>query len=319
MGSIKSLIGLLVLGMVLFNGLAYRHARAFFNYVEEGGELPRLESLDRGQKMQMLVTGIRLPKPRAHLHPQQMGLPSRDLALPGRDGMSLAAWRISALHPVATVIMFHGYNSEKSGLLLEAGLFYQLGCEVILVDFPGAGDSPGTEVSLGMHEAEDVASVYRWARENIPGRPIILYGHSMGGAAVLRAMALMDVAPDAAVIESVFDTLLNAIRNRFSLLSVPATPGAEALLFWGSVQLGANGFSHQPVRYAERVKVPVMLVHGKLDNRASWEGAVDIQEHLGGYGRLLLLDRAGHVNPSAFDRETWMNEVSLFIQESLFR
>ncbi len=294
--------------LVAFNIIAWRHARFFFEYVPEGVRTPPPERLSAWQKAALLVKGVYLTKPAAHDTPASRGMPYEEITAPGRDGLTLAAWRIPSADSRTTVLLFHGYNSEKSGLLPEAHLFFQLGFSVVMVDFPGAGASPGYRTSLGIFEAEDVAVVLRWARERFPDQQIVLYGHSMGAAAVMRSIALNGARPDAVVIESVFDSLLRAIRFRFALLHVPSWPAAETLLFWGSVQLGANGFAHQPVRYAEAIDVPALVVHGRFDSRADWRAAEEIHRRLAGEKALLLVD-AGHGNPALADVNAWQEKV----------
>ena len=90
----------------------------------------------------------------------------------------------------------------------------------------------------------------------------MLYGASMGAAAVLRA-AVGTVAPRAVVLEAPFDRLVTTVVHRFEamgFLAMLALPGAAVLVFWGSVDGGFNGFAHNPADYAARVAVPT-LVH----------------------------------------------------------
>ncbi|NOK62221.1 MAG: alpha/beta fold hydrolase [Chloroflexi bacterium AL-W] len=77
-----------------------------------------------------------------------------------------------------------------------------------------------------------------------------LYGVSMGSSAILRAVALHDLDPDVLILEGVFDRLTTTTRHRFAAFGVPVFPATELLLFWGSVQMGYNGFRHNPVGYA---------------------------------------------------------------------
>jgi hypothetical protein len=53
----------------------------------------------------------------------------------------------------------------------------------------------------------------------------------MGAAAVLRAVARCGVQPDAIIVESVFDNMLNTVRHRFEAMGVPSFPGAQLLVF----------------------------------------------------------------------------------------
>jgi alpha-beta hydrolase superfamily lysophospholipase len=315
MGSIKPLIAIGAAGLIIFNAMVYKVAEDFFRYSATGTRLPPIEQLAWKDKIRLPFTGgLRLPKPRAHSAPDRWGLPFEEISAPGRDGLTLAGWIIPVEDADTTVVIFHGYNSEKSGLLPEARLFNQMGFETLLVDFPGAGGSPGFVTSLGIYEALDVAAVFDWVKKERPDHRVVLYGHSMGAAAVMRAMAKHGVRPDVAVIESGFDTLLGAIRNRFRLAGLPPSPAAEILLFWGSVQLRANGFAHRPIDFAADITAPTMIIHGKKDDRADWQGAVAIFNRLSGKKSLLLIDAAGHVNPSSFDPKRWLEDVSSFIR-----
>lgn len=302
------------LGVVAVNVLAYHHASSFFFYRDGGERTPSPESLSWARKLGVLITGIRVPKPVAHSDPSDFGLTFSDISVPGREGMALAGWLIDRPDADTVVVLFHGYSSERSGLLPEARVFAELGCRVVMVDFPGSGGSPGNRTTLGIDEARDVATVFDWIATVYPDRRIVLYGHSMGGAAIMRSMALLDVRPDAAVVESVFDSLLEAIRQRFRLMSVPPFPLAEILLFWAGYQLDADGFGHDVVAYAGQVTAPTLILHGAGDTRADWRRAQRVFEALAAERKAMkVIAGAGHVNPCLADPAAWREAVGAFL------
>lgn len=309
----RRVIILFFAAFILLNAMAYRHARAFFFYTDGEARTPAPEHLGWRQKLDVLIRGIHVPKPKAHSTPVEHQMDYESIQVPGRSAETLAAWRIPREGADAMAILFHGYNSEKSGLLPEAKLLYGLGLEIVMVDFHGHGDSPGQQTTLGIREADDVAAVLAWARSVWPDRKIYLYGHSMGGAAVLRAVGVLNATPDGAIVESIFDTLLNAIRFRFHLLSVPAFPSAEILLFWGSQQLGVNGFRHDLRAYARHARVPVLVSHGTNDRRAALAGARDVHDGLAGPKSFISMEGAGHVNPALINPAFWSERVRLFL------
>ena len=132
-------------------------------------------------------------------------------------------------------------------MVAEARAFLDMGCSVLLVDFRGSGDSSESYTTVGYYEAEDVAAAVDYARKQLPHSKTILYGGSMGAAAVLRAVASCDVQPDAIIAEAIFDKMLNTVRHRFEAMGVPSFPSAQLLVFWGGRQAGFNGFAHNPV------------------------------------------------------------------------
>ena len=81
-----------------------------------------------------------------------------------------------------------------------------------MVDFYGSGDSSGESTSFGYYEADDVVAVLEQAPDD---RRIILYGISMGGAALMRACAELDAKPDAIIVESVFPNFRETVAARF--------------------------------------------------------------------------------------------------------
>jgi len=128
-------------------------------------------------------------------------------------------------------------------------------------------------VDVAATEAEDVAAAVRHAQEHLSYSKLILYGQSMGAAAVLRAVHNCGARPDAIIVEAVFDKMLNTVGHRFGAMGLPAFPGAQLLVFWGGIQAGFNGFAHNPVDYAAGVRCPILFLHGDDDPRARLEEA----------------------------------------------
>src|SRR5689334_22381190 len=126
--------------------------------------------------------------------------------------------------------MFPGYAASKDALLSTATAFRDMGYGLLLVDFRGEGGSTGTNTTLGVREAVDVARATDYAKQEWPGQPVILYGVSMGAAAVLRAVAVESVRPTALILESPFDTMLDAVHNRFNAMGLPASPASEMIV-----------------------------------------------------------------------------------------
>jgi alpha-beta hydrolase superfamily lysophospholipase len=167
-------------------------------------------------------------------------------------------------------------------LLPEAEAFHAMGNACFLVDFPGSGGSAGDVTTVGYGEAADVDRAVKYVRGRWPGLPVILFGRSMGSAAALRALAVEGTRADAAVLECPFDRMLSTVEARFALMRVPSFPCARLLLFWGSVQLGFNGFRHNPADYARAVETPVLLLHGENDPNVNAAQTRSVYENLRG-------------------------------------
>jgi pimeloyl-ACP methyl ester carboxylesterase len=299
---------------VLLNAVACTQARAATHFVADGAPLEALIAQPLPQQLGALLTGVRIPRPLNRATPAEHYLPYETRAIGLPNGEQLEAWYVPQPQPRGIALMFVGYAGVKEGALTPAAKLYQWGYSSLLVDFRGVGGSSRNDQTLGIREAEDVAAAFAYARAEWPELPVVLYGVSMGGAAILRAAAVADVRPAGIILEAVFDNLLSTTRHRFDALGLPGSPAAELLLFWGGVQLGANPFAHNPAEYAARVDVPALLLYGEQDpwivphEREALAGA------LRGPVELVSFPGQGHGGPYVYgDPEHWDAAVRAFL------
>ncbi|HEY7425730.1 MAG TPA: alpha/beta fold hydrolase [Gemmataceae bacterium] len=305
---------------LLLNLLAFRHAWTMTHFATAGRRAQRMENWrDRGgplslfEKVHLAVNGVALERPAEAARPDALDLPY-EVHVYGGEGGRLAAWHIPHEHAAGLVVLFHGYASGKARLLPEARAFHDLGYACFLVDFRGSGGSDGDRTSVGYHEADDVVRTVAYVRQRWPNESLILFGQSMGAAAVLRALSRHALEPDAVVLECPFDRLLSTVEARFASTGLPRFPAAQLLVFWGGLQHGYNGFEHNPVEYARRVTCPVLLLHGRGDPRVSCGQIESIYRNLAGKKQLHFFDGAGHESYAARWLEEWKGCVAHFLR-----
>ncbi len=300
-------------GFLGLNILAYQHAWAMLRFVPGGSRTSQPEALSWAQKIAVLFTGVSLPRPQTNLPPATLAPECQAVEIPGANGIRLGAWFCLGTRTNEFVLLFHGYGGEKSGTLPEAEVFREWGYNVLLVDFRGSGASSEACTTVGYDEAEDVAAAWRWVRARQPDARIILYGQSMGAAAVLRAVHSCGVKPDAIIVESVFDRLLNTVRHRFEAMHVPAFPCAQLLVFWGGRQMGFNAFAHNPADYAASIHCPILFTHGGADPRAHIEEARRVFAAVPGPKQFHEFPALGHMAPVQRYPEEWKTTVRNFL------
>jgi alpha-beta hydrolase superfamily lysophospholipase len=152
-----------------------------------------------------------------------------------------------------------------------------------------------------------------YVRGRWPNERLILFGQSMGAAAVLRALSRRTIAPDAVVLECPFDRLLSTIEARFASTGLPSFPAARLLVFWGGVQHGFNAFNHNPAEYARQVTCPALLMHGTCDRRVYAEHIQSIYQNLAGEKELHCFEGLGHESYAAGRPEEWKACVRRFL------
>lgn len=301
-----------------YNLVCFLHARSMLFYTMDGRRTPAIEDLTTVRKIWVLATGVRVPKPRLFRTPAEEGLPYATLKIPADERPELEVWTIDATNARGTAFLFHGYSDCKSGTLPEASAFHGLGWNVWLTDFAGSGGSGGRSTSIGFHEARDVVRVLHMAESRGAPRPYVLYGMSMGAAAALRATAELGAQPDGLILASVFERMTGAIGARFNAMGLPAWPTAQTMAFWGGLQQGMNGLAWNPVDLAPRVRVPTLLLHGRLDTRAPLIMASNVMVRLAGPAELAVFETAAHESLHRRDPARWQEAVGPWLEKRTF-
>jgi alpha-beta hydrolase superfamily lysophospholipase len=298
--------------LVLVNVVAYMQARGFTHYAAGMAHTGNVQTLDRWGKLRVMLTGVTIPRPENRFTPADHGLVYSTHTI-ASDGATLEAWHVPAERPRGLVLLFHGHATCKASLLREAAAFRDLGYAALLVDFRGSGGSSESVTTIGVREADDVAAAVEYARTRWPDQRLVLFGQSMGAAAILRAVALRGVEANALLLECPFDRLLTTVEHRFEAMGLPTFPLARLLLFWGGVQNGFDAFAHDPIDFAARVRCPALLMHGRRDWRVRSAEAEAIYAAVPGAKRYEVFEDAGHQSYCGRCREQWCEVVGKFL------
>lgn len=286
------------------------HAWRFTHFTAAAG--PRTvhaERLPLAQKIWLLLTGFQNPKP-TNLGPPAFAY--ENVVLHDANGR-LAAWYGPVPGAHGTVILCHGYTSDKSRLRPEATYFRQLGYAVLLLDFSGNGASEGYQTTIGYREADDVVAATRWTQAQQPGVPVVLYGVSMGAVAIMRAESELGLRPAANILECPYGSMLQTARNRFIALGLPPFPLANLLVFWGGLENNYWAFGLKAEDYARRITTPTLLLWGTADRRVTRAETASIFAHLAGPKQRLDFVGAGHEPYWHRQPGAWQRELARFL------
>ncbi|MDR3712470.1 MAG: alpha/beta fold hydrolase [Puia sp.] len=324
---IKHLAGTLAILFVLMNTVAALHAYRFTHFsTDTTGTQTSAKRLSTAGKLRTLLTGIDNPRPVNATRPS-----GYYTTLHIQSNKMLECWYREADLPAGTihskvtggapdvsrgtVILFHGYGGEKSSLIDKADEFLRLGYNTLLVDFMGSGGSEGDQTTIGFKEAEEVKSCFDYI-DSAGGKPIYLFGTSMGAVAILKALHDTPFHPAGIIIECPFGTLYETVCARFRTLGVPAFPMAGLLTAWGGIENGFSAFQFEPIRYAESVDCPCLLLYGEKDEKVSRREIDGIYGRLRGKKELRTYPLAAHENYLLRYRQDWIKDVGKFLQDA---
>src|SRR5215831_8976925 len=105
-----------------------------------------------------------------------------------RDGTQLLARRWAAANPKAVLVIMHGlkdYSARYAGIASRAAA---AGYTVYAFDLRGHGRSAGPRVAPAdwLDYVDDLDRFLTTVEQREPGKPVFLFGHSMGGAIAAR-------------------------------------------------------------------------------------------------------------------------------------
>ncbi|ACU58413.1 alpha/beta hydrolase [Chitinophaga pinensis] len=311
---LKRTLRVVLVLFLLLNVVAAFHAWKFTHFYAAGtfaNKHQQPEQMSVFEKAKMVLLGVRLSKSAIRHTPE---VPYETMHLQTSNGLELEGWWMPRPDAKGTVILFHGYNGGKDGPIPEAAYFRQLGYNTLLMDFRAHGNSQGDVCTIGYKEAEDVMLAYNFVQQK-GEKHIILWGVSMGAAAILRAVPTYHLYPDKVILECSFARLTDAVKGRMRAVSLPPTPLAEILTFWGGVENGFWGFSHNPAEYAKSINMPALVCWGTKDNRVTRQETNSVYRQLGTRKKkLIIFEASGHQSFCRNEGEKWKTAVKSFLQ-----
>lgn len=290
------------------NIIAAFHAWKFTHFSPTAASKVEPEQMSTLAKLSAIAFGVKLPRP---INSAQPSRPFEVVKI--RAEKMLEAWHLKTASAKGTILIFHGYGGDKSGMLDKSDEFLRLGYNTLLVDFRGSGGSEGNQTTIGCHEAAEVKACFDFIQKT-GEQNIILFGTSMGAAAVMKAVSEYRLDARCLIVECPFGTMYEATCARFRAMGVPEIPMAGLLVFWGGIENGFWAFSHNPASYAKNIHCPTLLLYGEQDLRVGRGEIEAIFNSLQGEKTLETYPTAGHENYLNKYRDKWVRDITFFLQ-----
>jgi len=239
------------------------------------------------------------------------------LRLSTQDGEELGAWYSEGEPDAPSVLLVHGIGAARTHFLSRAEVFARRGYSVFLVTLRAHGDSTGEFNDIGLSARHDVVAAVDELQRRRPGRPLVVMGTSMGAAAALFASGELGNRVSGYILESPFETLRRAVRNRTEnalppVLDWVAYQGLLITAHWLLPEF--NNIA--PVRAIRSVPadVPVLILAGRLDRAARPDEARALHAQVRQHGQLLFFEAASHSNLLENDPERYQRTVIGFME-----
>lgn len=183
------------------------------------------------------------------------------------------------------VLLVHGWSGRGTQLFKIADELLQNGYSTISFDAPAHGKSEGTTTIM----SEFIASVLEIEKQFGPFEFAI--GHSLGGMSVLNAIKDGLKVNKAIIIGS--GDIVQDILDEFIFKLKLKKEFSERLKFFFEEQYKVKMDDFSAYRAAQKIKIPVLVIHDNDDPEVPVKAGIHIQENLEN-GSLFLTDGLGH-------------------------
>lgn len=258
----------------------------------------------------------------------------------GTTGDEIVVWRWDNPGASFAVVIAHGYGEHARRYDHVARRLVQEGAEVYAPDHFGHGRSGGSRVTVATFDdfARDLAVVIEDVAATHPNMPLVLIGHSMGGAIATRFVQLGGAERLSALVLSgpyvggnpdlqalaFIDPIPDVPIDPATLSRDPATGEAYAvdeLVYHGPFlkeTLLAIGRALDDIATGPSAGVPAIWLHGGDDSIAPYSHAEPAARHvIGPGGAHIRYEGARHEIFNETNRDEVLDDVVDFIRANI--
>lgn len=206
-------------------------------------------------------------------------------------------WDITGRDPSGPVVlMTHGWGSSRQGALKRMYPLADHASRLIAWDLPGHGDAQGT---ARMGADEHLIASELLTMLGIVDQPLVLYGWSMGAGISLALCEKIQHAHDVrgVICEAIYCVPRTPAQGVLALRGMPHRFSLSVSLALIGLRLGQgirwDGFDRAEI--AERVEVPILLLHGDRDPVSPIADAERVRQSAKN-AELCSIEGAGHNN-----------------------
>ena len=211
------------------------------------------------------------------------------------DGLSLYACAYTQPSPNWAVVV-HGYTGHGMQMTEAAKQFYEMGYNVLLPDCRGHGKSEGDYIGMGWHDRMDIINWTQQIVEWDTNSRIVLYGLSMGAAAVMMASGETLPGNIKCFIEdcgytSVADEFSYHMKNSFKMPRFPIFYMVDWLC---RIKAGFRFKEASALEQIKKCKLPILFIHGGKDYFVPTEMVYRLYDSAECEKELFIVPDAGH-------------------------
>jgi len=214
------------------------------------------------------------------------------------DGLRLNGWlfTLERAEPRGTVLVFNGNAGNRAYRVPLATALVRRGFRVLLFDYRGFGDNPGSPSERGLAHDARAAREYLVGRRDVDATPLIYFGESLGTAVAVELA--VEHPPAALILRSPFTSMADVGQYHY---------------WWLPVRLLIRD-RFETLQRIGRVKSPLLVIAGERDSivpidqsRRVYDSAVNVPK------QFLSIPNADHNDDALLDGARMIEEIARFV------
>ena len=243
---------------------------------------------------------------------QLMYFPAADVPTPGEvglngvepvtfetiDGVRLSGWFVAASGPAprVTVLVFNGNAGNRAYRGPLAAALNRHGLQVLLTDYRGFGENPGTPTEAGLAADARAARAFLAGRPDVDSSRLAYFGESLG-TAVAVDLALQH-PPAALVLRSPFTSMADLGQHHYPFLPV-------RLLLRDR---------YATIDKIRRIQAPLLVIAGSGDRIVPLENSRRVYDAAVAPKTLLVVPHADHNDDALLAGDDMIRAIVRFLQ-----
>lgn len=236
--------------------------------------------------------------------PARWGFKFEEVTFPSSDGTELNGWFLPARakSPKGTVVFSHGNAGSIGHHLGFVMWLVEARYNVFLYDYRGFGKSGGAVDRRGMLDDVKAAFAYVSSRADVDADKLVSFGHSLGGAKSVTALA---------------ETPVKGLR---AVIIDGAFASYQAMAHYVAGQTGADLVTDEwsPLGYVGRLSpVPLLVVHGSDDEVVPFSQGRQLYEKAKAPKTLFEVPGGRHGDSLVKNRSEYRQKMLSWLDETL--
>lgn len=239
-------------------------------------------------------------------------LPVHTVRIPDSNGTNVHGWLVYGKGGNGAILLVHSIRSNRVEMLSRARFLTKQGYHVLLIDLQAHGETPGTRITFGARESENVEAAVNFLRNTFPNERIGAIGVSLGAAAIV--LAKHDLKLSAVILESLHPTIEEAVENRLKLfLGEPGTFFLPLILFQIAFFSDTPVDQLSPITRINNLNSPLLLISGTNDKHTTPPETERLFAAAREPKELWIVPGAGHFNMHDYAGKAYKQEVLGFL------